>query len=479
MRLMRRLLFGLAVFALTAYGCGLKVPVSSGQLASAGGNAESLSEAEAAAAEAASQAAAAGGAAAGGGPAVQAGAAKAKQAAGQAAGGSGIFSNETEGLTDTQVSICSHIPMTGAAPIPRHPDRWGKFFFDYVNAELGGVNGRKVKFVTLDDQYYPAGALQAVERCKKDGTFLYLGAAGTDQIVAVSKSFAAPNKVPYLAGPASIRDIGGIPQVKLSGPDYEYQHVLLADYMTKNAQSLVGKPKPVFGMIRINSPFFTAGHDVFKAELEKRGYSLAVDKVVQKDENQFTDIMLEMQRAGVDIINNFTTPNIWIKLLNQNNNPSYNPLFTAVSPAAGYNLIAAAMAKEGSKAKAVLFHHFNPPYDDSDSSLPWASDIKEFRRIWDKYSPEKDPPADDFDYSAYLASKGLLRILQKAGRDLTRTKLWDTIAAYKEDPGQVYPACGLDFPRGSGSRGAWKVNVYRLEGASWKLMPGGACIDHV
>ena len=275
----------------------------------------------------------------------------------------------------------------------------------------------------------------------------------------------------------SSKDLAGIPQVKMVGPDYESQHVLLADYLVKNARQLTGKDKPVFGMIRVNSPFFKNGRDVFAEELKKRGFELAVDKVVQKDENQFTDIMLEMQRNNVDIINNFTTPNIWIKLLRQNNNPGYQPLFTAVSPAAGYNIIAAALAD--ARAKAVLFHHLNPPYDHTDSSLAWADDIREFRRIFDRYSPERcannDPLCpDDFDYSAYLAAKGLQRMLTAAGKDLTRTKFWTMLDSYKENAAEVGPACRLDFTRTAG-RGAHYVNVYRLEGAKWKAQ--SLCID--
>ncbi|HVE92730.1 MAG TPA: ABC transporter substrate-binding protein [Actinomycetota bacterium] len=478
---MRRAIFLLALSSVISSACGLKVPADSSSRLSSGEGA--AVEAAEAGAEGASVSAEAGGAQAGG-AAAAAGGPAAKAAAGKAgegpAGVSGakLFPNDTEGVTDTQVTICSHIPMTGAAPIPRHPGRFGKFYFDYVNKELKGIHGRNVKFVTLDDKYYPAGALQAVNDCKRNGTFLYAGAAGTDQIVAVGK-WAAANKVPYLAGPASVKDIGNIPQVKMVGPDYESQHVLLADYLIKNAQQLTGKAKPVFGMLRVNSPFFTAGHDVFVEELRKRGFSLAVDKQVEKDENQFTDVMLEMEQKGVDIINNFTTPNIWIKLLKQNNNPNYKPLFTAVSPAAGYNIIAAALAD--SNAKAILFHHFNPPYDHTDRNLPWAGDITEFRRIFDKYSPEKceanDPLCpDDFDYSAYLAAKGLERILRQAGRDLTRTKVWTLLDTYKENPAQVGPACALDFTRDKG-RGAHAVNVYRLDGAKWKLL--AACIDRV
>jgi branched-chain amino acid transport system substrate-binding protein len=384
------------------------------------------------------------------------------------------FASEAEGITKDQITLCTHVPITGAAPIPHNNARFGQFYFDYVNKELGGINGRKVRFLAYDDQYYPAGARAAVEKCRQQGTFIYLGAAGTDQIVSVAK-WAEQHFVPYLHGPTSDKDLKGFHFDVETGPDYEYQSRMLARYQVKRFGNKVG-----YAMIRINSPYFDSAHDAYVDELKKSGVKLSVDRVVQKDESQFTDLFVALQNKNVQVINNFTTPNIWLKMLNVKP-ASYNPWFTAISPIAGFNIVAAALAQ--AHARAVVFSHFNPAchctfYDkDLDTSAPYISDEREFLRIFRKYSPEQNPPPDDFDYSAYLAAKGLERLLRALGPVPTRTKLFDLLKGYKEDPAKVAPACGADYTRSDPGRlnGGWKVNVFELDVNKWKQI--AACTD--
>lgn len=389
---------------------------------------------------------------------------------------SGLFEKETEGITKDTITICSHVPITGAAPIAHHPDRWGQFYFSYVNKELGGVNGRNVRFIAYDDQYYPAGARAAAEKCSREGAFIYLGAAGTDQIVSVAR-WAERKKVPYFHGPTSDKDMVGFKYNIHSAPTYEEQHRKLARYLVGRYGKNVD-----YGMVRVNSPYFTAGHDAYVDELKKLGVSLVVDRTVQKDENQFQDLYFELSSKGnkgapgVDIVNNFTTPNLWLKMIAQK--PSnYNPTWTAVSPIAGYNIVSKAL---GQNAKAVVFHHFNPACNcveynaGYDGSLPWKKDLDEFMRIFRKYSPEQNPPPDDFDYGAYQAAKALHVILLKLGKNPTRSALFDLLKRHKESQAETTPRCAADFTRGE-RRGGWRTNIFELKVGKWVQIDN--CVD--
>ncbi|MBI4729211.1 MAG: ABC transporter substrate-binding protein [Acidobacteria bacterium] len=389
-------------------------------------------------------------------------------------GTTGLFPRETEGVTKDWIRICAHVPITGAAPIPHHPDRFGQFYFNWVNAN-GGVHGRKVQFTAYDDQYYPAGARSAVERCARQGAFMYFGAAGTDQIVSVAK-WAEERKVPYMHGPASVKDLKGLEYSVHVGPTYEYQHELLADYLVKR----FGKNQ-VYGMIRVASPYFDAGRDAFVKRLATHGVKLAVDRTVQKDEKTFTDDYYELMSKGVTVINSFTTPNIWINMLNQRP-ANYNPWWTSVSPVAGWNIVAAALAT--SRSRAVLFHSFNPACNCTDfrtdvpRDLPWYDDIQKFLDIFQRYSPEQKPPPDDFDYSAYLSARGIHRLLEKLGPNPTRSGLWKLLDGYRETSKEAFPACPSDFTRDRSAKiGAWSVNILELNGNKWKQVE--SCVDRV
>ncbi|MFN2613856.1 MAG: ABC transporter substrate-binding protein, partial [Actinomycetota bacterium] len=182
----------------------------------------------------------------------------------------GLFGSETEGLTKNKITICGHVPITGAAPIPHNPERFGQFFFNWVNDSkenggLGGIFGRKVRFDAFDDGYYPAGARLAIEKCHQEGAFMYFGAAGTDQIVNVAK-WAEQNHEPYFHGPTSDKDLANYKYSVATGPNYEWQSRLLADYMVKKFGTGVK-----YAMIRLNSPFFQSAHDAYVDELKKLG----------------------------------------------------------------------------------------------------------------------------------------------------------------------------------------------------------------
>lgn len=383
---------------------------------------------------------------------------------------SGLFKSETEGVTNQQITLCTHVPVTGAAPLARNPDRFGQFYFNYVNAELGGIHGRKVRFLAFDDAYNPTGARTAFEKCRREGAFIYLGAAGTDQIVSVAKR-AEEEKVPYLHGPTSDKDLAGFKYDIHWAPTYEAQHRYLARYLVDR----FGKTA-VYAMVRVASVYFEAGHDAFVDELGKLGVTLAVDREVQKDENSFADVITEMRTHNVTVVNNFTTPLIWTKMIPQAGQ-TFRPTWTAVSPVAGYNLVAASL--KANNAKATVFHHFNPACNctdfqsDRDPSLPYASHIERFVRIFKKYSPEQSPPIDDFDYGAFVTAAGIHRLLLALGDTPTRSGLFELIKGYREPKQLAYPGCPA-MARGPRRLGH-SVNIFDLVGGKWKQAQG--CVD--
>ena len=102
---------------------------------------------------------------------------------------------DTDGVTDTEIRIGVHAPLTGAGANAPSFEQGKDLYFQSV----GQINGRTVKVFFQDDKYNPSSA---VEACKKmveqDKVFLLVGAGGADQIAACAK-YAAGVGVPYLA----------------------------------------------------------------------------------------------------------------------------------------------------------------------------------------------------------------------------------------------------------------------------------------
>ncbi len=370
------------------------------------------------------------------------------------------------GAEPDPIRICMHVPITGAAPIPHHPDRFGAFYFHYVNEKLGGIDGRPVEMRAINDQYYPAGARRAVQICEEAGTDLYVGAFGRDQIHSVAR-WAEDRQVPYLHGSAAAADTASLEWSAMLGPSDEEQLSALAHMLVDNAGNLTGGVEPVFGMVRIDSPSYTAGRDTFETSLGSRGYALRVDRAVQKDENQFSDVWSELRLAGVNVVVLFLNPNLSIRLMAQA--PlGYAPALAGVAPEMGWDKVAVASANW--PAPFIALHDASPvfvdPRNGDPNDVPWGDEIAEFLEIFREYSPEQQPGPNDFDWSFYLRAKQLHRILLALDGDLTPSNVRDVLSTYQETPEDAFPSCTLDFGAGDGI-GSRSWHLFSQSGNRW------------
>lgn len=337
------------------------------------------------------------------------------------------------------IVICAHAPITGASPIPHHPDRFGQFYFDAVNAEQGGIDGRPVRMITYDDQGYPAGARAAVERCMRGGASMIIGLSDPDPMVSVAK-WAEWKGVPYLHGQVARADLEGFKWSGSLSPAAEAMQRALADTIADNITAFDPRDRPGIGMIRVNSPNYQAAHDAFVDSLAARGLALTVDKVIQKDENQLADLFFELQTNDVRVVNVDLPAGTFLRMMRQMP-AGYDPLFTSATSALGSNLVASAMGTH----RMFVLHDPGPVFDPSDDALPWAEEIDEFERIFTTYSPEQAPPPDDNDWSSYLIAKHAHRLLDSVDGDYARERIRASFKRYREEPAAAYPACAADF----------------------------------
>jgi len=365
----------------------------------------------------------------------------------------------------TPYTICAHVPITGAAPIPHHEDRFGQFYFDYVNVELGGVDGHPVEFPAYDDEFNPAGARRAIERCLDAGARMLVGWYGPDQAESVSR-WAEDHQMPYLrtSGP-----FAGSQDRKWSafiGPPDEEQMVALASAILNGVERI-----PTIGMVRISSPYYDPGRDAFVDALAERGLTLAVDVPVQKDESNFQNVWFEIGQAEVDVVNLYVTPHIFAKMMAQRP-ATVDASFVSIATMIGTN-VAGASAR-GSRVQT--FHDPSPVYDPADSTLLWHDEIVEFQRIFRTYSPEQTPPADDLDWLAYLRAKQVHRFLDALDEDLGAEHIRSMFSTYAEDPGAAFPTCALDFSA-TPLLGSHAWHVFELDDGRWRQ--AASCADAV
>jgi len=214
---------------------------------------------------------------------------------------------EVEGITDTEIILGAHFAQTGTYGAAYAPVLSGlKAYFKYVNAEEGGVCGREIVFKAEDDQYDPAGAVEATKKLlDKEKVFAMVANLGTAAHSAVweelnekgipdlwimsgaHKWAADPEKYPWSVGIL---------------PDYYVAGTIVGKYISEN---LPGKKVGVFYQ---NDDFGVDHLEGTRAGLDPDKNELASEQSYEATAISIRSQMINMMNDGVEVVHGACIP---------------------------------------------------------------------------------------------------------------------------------------------------------------------------
>ena len=269
----------------------------------------------------------------GGGGGTEGGTAQAPQegaAPQEPAGGTG--GGTSTGITDDEIIIGVHAPLTGAAPIPQRSFEAGKD--QYWNV-VGKVYGRTIRVIFRDDKYNPSAASQACqELIIKEKVFVLSGSGGTDQIAECAR-VAAAHGVPYLSAGVTRVRLDQLPNYFAQSKSYPDQMPLLFQWIRRNA---VPSNKKV-GLIASNTANFDDAVQAWTAEAKKSGYTPVVYRPSkQASDGELGGVASKMVADQVTVATPIMQPTAWIKMAK---NPQLNNVkWAGVGVTMGLNSVA-------------------------------------------------------------------------------------------------------------------------------------------
>lgn len=351
--------------------------------------------------------------------------------------------NDTAGVTDTEIRIGLHAPLTGAGANAPSFEKAKDLYFQ----SIGPINGRTVKVFFEDDKYNPSSA---VEACKKmveqDKVFLLVGGGGADQIAACAK-YANTAGVPYLAEGVGEAGLDDLPLYFALSETYRQQGLLLAQYI----KNVVNDTK--VAMVRADTANFTDAHTGFLAGVKAQKLDLVQDITIPKDAAQ-----AELQSAAVKLCGGSNRPNVvyplmapvlFLQFAAAVNAQNCNVRWAGVGVTIGLNIVAAALC--GAKlipGGASFFSPF-PGVADADTIDP------AYQQTWAKVNGGK---GDDIGWALWGATKIIGAMLQETGRDLTRQHFVNAVNGKKFST-KVYPDVDYSKSRFGGTG----VNVLKAD----------------
>jgi branched-chain amino acid transport system substrate-binding protein len=327
------------------------------------------------------------------------------------------------GASDTEIKIGNTNPYSGPASAYGTIGKAIGAYFKMIN-DKGGINGRKINYITYDDAYSPPKIVEQVRRLvEQDQVLLLFQTLGTPNNTAIW-AYCNMKKVPQLfvaTGATKWGDPKGHPWTMGWQPNYQSEGRIYAKYILDNL------PKAKIGILYQNDDY---GKDLLKGLMDGLG-SKAKGLIVSQQTYEVSDPTVDSQivnlkDSGADVFINIATPKFAAQAIKKAHEIGWKPVqfVNQVSNSPGAVLTPAGL--EASKGVMSLFYLKDP--DDPE----WNNDpaYKEWLEWMKKYYPEGNIH-DLFNVFGYSVAQTMVQVIKQCGDDLTRENIMKQAANLK------------------------------------------------
>jgi ABC-type branched-subunit amino acid transport system substrate-binding protein len=325
------------------------------------------------------------------------------------------------GATDTEIKIGNIMPYSGPASAYGVIGKTEAAYFKKINAE-GGINGRKVKFISYDDAYSPPKTVeQARKLVESDEVLMIFGPLGTASNSAIQK-YMNEKKVPQLfvaTGATKWNDPKQFPWTMGWAPNYQSEGRIYAKYILNE------RPTSKIGILYQNDDY---GKDYIKGITDGLG-TKAASMIVGEESYETTTPTIDshvvaLKSKGADIFISITTPKFAAQSIKKVAELGWKPLFilNGVGASTGTVMVPAGLENSQNIISAT--------YQKDPTDQQWKDDpgIKNFDAFLAKYFPEGN--REDLNLmTGYNVAQTMVHVLKECGDDLTRANIMKQAAS--------------------------------------------------
>src|ERR1700733_3675960 len=319
------------------------------------------------------------------------------------------------GASDTEIKLGQTIPHSGPGSLYGVLGRVGEAYFQMLN-ESGGINGRKITFLTLDDAYSAPKCVEATRRLVEQEEVLALfGSLGTAPQTAVHK-YLNSKGVPQLllnTGASKWNDPKNNKWTMAGLPLYPTEARILAKHV------LGVKPEAKIGILYQNDDFGRDFLGPFKRVLADAGGTASV---IMEQTYDLTDPMLYSQlinlsKSGADVFYNISTGKASSQSIRKAAELGWKPLQLLSAGSTGRSILNAAGFENAKGIVAIRYSKEAGP-----GRWEKDPDVMAFEALRAKYLPTVDP-ANTIAFAGYGQVVTMAEILRRCGDDLTRANV--------------------------------------------------------
>jgi branched-chain amino acid transport system substrate-binding protein len=342
------------------------------------------------------------------------------------------------GVTDREIKIGNIMPYSGPLSAYALIGRTQAAFFNKINAE-GGINGRKINFISYDDGFSPPKTVeQARKLVESDEVLLIFQSLGTPTNNAI-RPYMNQKKVPQLfvaTGATQFGDLKNFPWTMGWQPTYQTEGRIYAKYILQNL------PQGKIGVLYQNDD---SGRDYLKGLHDGLGEEATKRMIVAELPYEPTDPTVDRQivtlkTMGADIFFNEASPKFAAQAIKRAAEIGWRPVqfLASISNSVGSVLKPAGLeASKGILSTNYLKDATDPTWKDDPALKEWAA-------FMDKYFPEGDKTST-FSVYGYLTAQTLVQVLKQCGDELTRENVMKQAANLKDlELGMLLPGIRIN-----------------------------------
>src|SRR5256884_2057725 len=364
------------------------------------------------------------------------------------------------GATDTELKIGNIMPYSGPASAYGVIGKTEQAYFNKVNAE-GGINGRKIDFVSYDDGYSPPKTVeQARKLVESDEVLFIFNSLGTPPNTAIQKYMNA-KKIPQLfvaTGATKWNDPKDFPWTMGWQPSYQSEAHIYAKYLIKE------KPDGKIAILFQNDDF---GKDYLKGlkdALGAKASMIIAEESYETAEPSIDGHIVRLKATGADVFISITTPKFAAQAIKKLAEVDWHPL----------HIVSNVSASVGGVIKPAGFENsqgiLSAAYAKDGADPQWDNDpgMKKFFAFLEKYYPEANKLDGSLVYG-YGVAQTMVKVLEMCGDNLTRENVMKQAASLKEFapdtllPGVTISTSPTDFAP------IEQLQMMRFKGEKWEL----------
>jgi len=336
----------------------------------------------------------------------------------------GADAAEMRGVTATEIRIGQTMPYSGPVSAFGALGKGEVAYFKMLN-EHGGINGRKVNLISLDDGYAPPKAVEQTRRLvESDEVALIFSSIGTAQNTAIAKYLQSKN-IPQLflaSGASKFADIAQYPQatVGVQAP-FRYEARLYARY------ALAKNPAAKFAVISQNDDY---GRDYLlglKDVLGDKYDSVVTSATYEVADPTIDSQIVKLKASNADVFVIAATPKFAAQAIRKSFEIGWRPMIFLSNTAVWISTV---MQPAGLEASTGIM---STAYVKDPDDPAWKDDagVRQWREFMTKYVPESDQ--HDTNYvNAYNSAMVLEAVLKACGDDLSTGNILKQAYAIKE-----------------------------------------------